>query len=148
LTGNPEVAACLAGPMLSAHPHAMVRAVVSVDARDRRQGKITARRVRGVVTALLSLVPCWYLAAFTSGVAHAAFNGCWLSCGGERNPAGGVFATIFGALLLGAPFAAGMWVARVRSRAAWASVAVLVLLAGIGQIVFSLDPNNTDYFVR
>jgi hypothetical protein len=41
-----------------------------------------------------------------------------------------------------------MWVARVRSRAAWTTVAVVVLLAVIGWIAFSLDPDNTDYFVR
>ena len=126
----------------------MLWAVVRVDAQDRRPGKITARRVKGVVTALVSLLPCWYLAAFTAGVAHAAFNGCWLTCGGEPTTAGGIVATILGALLLAAPFAAGMWVARVRSWAAWASLAVPVVLAVIGWIVFSLDPDNTDYFVR
>ena len=126
----------------------MLGAVVRVDAPDRRPGKITARRVKGVVTALVSLLPCWWLAALAAALAHAAFNGCWLTCGGERNPAHGVFTTIVGALLLVAPFAAGMWVARVRAWAPWASLAVPALLAVIGWIAFSLDPDNTDYFVR
>ena len=133
---------------LSADVHGIVCGVAKVEEHGRRSVSLVARRVRGLITALLSLVPCWYLAAFTAGVAHASFNGCWLSCGGDRNPTGGVLATIFGALLLAAPIAAGMWVARVRSWAAWASVAVLVVLAVIGWMVFSLHPDNTDYFVR
>jgi hypothetical protein len=123
-------------------------AVAKVEEHGRRSVSLVARLVRGLITAVLSLVPCWWLASFIAVLAHANFNGCWLTCGGHRNPAGGVLWTMFAAALLVAPLAAGMWVARVRSRAAWASVAVVVVLAVTGWIVFSLDPDNTDYFVR
>lgn len=105
------------------------------------------RRPIGVFAFLMGLLGAAYPLAVTASFAHAMFSGCWLACGGAVNPSAGIVWVVVCALLLGTPFAIGMYVARVRSWSAWAAVAFLILLAATSWLLFSLDPDTAEFYV-
>jgi hypothetical protein len=58
--------------------------------------------------------------------AYAAFSGCFISCSAPE-PAAGLLWSLFAALLLGAPIAAGFAVAGARSRRVWLGALAVVV---------------------
>lgn len=101
----------------------------------------------GVFAFSMGLLGAAYPLAGAASLSHVMFSGCWLACGGTPNPVAGIVWVAVGALLLGTPFAVGMFVARVRSWLAWAAVAFLVLLAATSWVMFSVDPDNAEFYI-
>ncbi len=106
------------------------------------------RRWQCLLTGLLFLVLLVYPVFVAGGLAHSAFSGCWLTCGGRPDTASGVVWVTAAALLLAMPIAWGMIEARVRSWTAWAAAALLIALAVSAWVLFSLDPDNAAFFVE
>jgi hypothetical protein len=105
------------------------------------------RRGLGVGVGLLTLLVVAYPLLWTVTLTHAAFSGCWISCGAP-NPRGGVGYSVWNAFFLGLPFAVGLGVGRVRSRAAWLAAAGFVLLVVVAWALFSMDPGHAELFVE
>lgn len=113
-----------------------------------RRENLTADRRRGLLTGLLTLSVAALPLAWALSLTHAAFSGCWLTCGGAPDPASGTLWAIVATVLLGIPLGAALSAAHVRSRAVWATAALVVLLAVSGWVVFSMDPSGADVFVH
>ncbi|TFV47523.1 hypothetical protein [Blastococcus sp. TF02A-35] len=107
-----------------------------------------SRGRRGLGAALLTGLVVAYPLAWVASTAHAAFSGCWSSCGGASRPGSGLAWSAVAAVLLAVPIAVGLDVARVRSWAAWVTGAVVVVAATGAWAWFSLDPDNAEFFVR
>ena len=103
---------------------------------------------RGFRAALVTFLIVAYPLLWTASLTHAAFSGCWLSCGGKPSPAFGIAWGMVGGVLLGAPLAVGLRTAKVRSRAAWVAGVLVVLLVVAAWAVFSLDPGHAEFFVE
>ena len=89
----------------------------------------TAERRRWAIFAcVLTLLTVAIPVYFTSTLAYLDFSGCFFICE-EARPLAGFAWSAVSALLLAVPFVLGMAIARVRSRVAWTSLAVLVLVA-------------------
>jgi hypothetical protein len=96
---------------------------------------------------LLVLLGVAYPGMVVASLAHAAFSGCWIGCGGTSNPALGVVLSLVGAGLLWTPVAVGLRVAGANSWGARIAGVVVVLLVVGGWVLFSLDPAHADFFV-
>ena len=103
---------------------------------------------RGLLAGLVTLLAAALPIAWAASLAHAAFSGCWLTCGGAPDSTEGALWAIAAAALLGIPVGVGLRTARVRSWVAWSVAALAVLLAVGGWVTFSVDPANADFFVR
>jgi hypothetical protein len=66
----------------------------------------------------------------------------------RRRLASGLAWSLVTAVLAGILVGAGLSVARVRSWAAWTGAVLLVLGAAGAWALFSLDPDNAEFFVR
>ena len=111
-------------------------------------GSPEPRGRRGLCAALVTGLAVAYPLMWAASLTHAAFSDCWIGCGGEPSPAWGVAWSLVSAVLLGAPIVVGLRVARVRSWAAWAVALILVLLGVTVWAMFSLDPDNAEFFVK
>lgn len=107
----------------------------------------SGRRLQGLIVGIMTFAGLAYFIVATASLTHAAFSGCWLSCGGDPALAWGVLWAVVTAALLATPIAIGLHIARVRSRIAWATAALVVLLMVAAWVLFSLDPDNADFFV-
>ena len=103
---------------------------------------------RGLVTGLSTLAVAALPLAWALSLTHAAFSGCWLTCGGGPDRAEGLLWAIVAAVLLGIPIGVALTTARVRSWAVWGTAALVVLVAVGGWVSFSVDPANADFFVE
>jgi drug/metabolite transporter (DMT)-like permease len=114
-----------------------------MDSRTATEPPTQARR--GVLVGLITALAVAYPLAWTLSLTHAAVGGCWIDCG-EPQPVLGIVLAIGSALLMAVPFAAGMRVARVRSRSAWAVLVVGVALVLLGWILWAGD--NPAWFLE
>jgi hypothetical protein len=105
------------------------------------------RRAGRLVVGLLGALLSAYVALFLFGLAHAVFNGCWLSCGGTPNFWGGVVVTVIAGALVMAPVVLLMLALRASRTAIVVVGATGVLLIVGAWMIFSLDPANREYFV-
>lgn len=114
---------------------------------DARRESAGVHRRRGMIAGLLTLLAAALPIASAASLAHAAFSGCWLTCGGSPDRTEGVLWSLVAAALLGTPIGVALSTARVRSWVVWGIAALAVLLAVGGWVVFSVDPSNADLFV-
>ena len=103
--------------------------------------------VRGLLAGLATTLLVAYPGLWAASLAHSAFSGCWLTCAGTPSPVGGTALALVGAALLAAPFVVGLAAARVRSRWPWLAAALVVVAVVGGLVLFSIDPDNADFFV-
>lgn len=103
--------------------------------------------LRGLAVGTVVLLGLAYAIAATASFAHAALSGCWLSCGGDPDPAWGLVWVAVSTVLLFIPAAVGLHIARIRARSAWVTAALVVVVLAAAWIWFSLDPDNAELFI-
>ena len=106
-----------------------------------------ARRLRGLLAGGAALLAVAYPLGWLLSLSHAAFSGCWLSCGAEPRPISGFAYAIFAGLALGAPFVVALRVAGSRSLLIWITVITAVVVVIAAWVMFSRNPANADFFV-
>lgn len=101
------------------------------------RGRTPRRTVAGALAGLVALAAFALPIAWTGLAVYASLTGCFIECSAPEHDDGFVYAGL-AALLLFAPFAIGMTVAGVRSRAAWWSTAALCAVVVGGWVSLAL----------
>jgi hypothetical protein len=115
---------------------------------DRGRDNAAAQHRSGLLIGLATLLVAAYPVSAAASMAHASFSGCWLACGGTTSPVLGTVWVVIAAALLAAPIGLGLRVAQVRSRTVWATVALVLGVAAVAWVAFSVSPANGNFFIN